>query len=86
MKAQSPSQGQGQDHRQWQESAEAEYAGWVKESEKEDNAKFEAWLDTPEGYEWINTKAEAEDEREGCVWWNWDGFNPEDCRNAPLPH
>lgn len=66
MKAQQ--QGQGQDHRQWQDAElaeevelamlakarEAEYSTWAKAREAEDEGKFEAWIETKEGTAWIS--------------------------------
>ena len=75
---------QGQDPRQWQELATADpgYKEWHDARSAEDHQAFEAWLDTPEGHEWINPQAEDQDEREGRSWWNDDGFSPEGCRYA----
>lgn len=77
MKAQAPSQ--GQDQRQWQE---AEYAEWYRAGEEADAQAFSDWLDSPEGHEWLNSEAEAQDEAAGRSWWAWDGFNPEGCHHA----
>ena len=56
---------QGQDPRLQHAAAEAE-----------NPIAFEAWLNTPEGREWLNTQAENDDERAGKTHWNHDGFNP----------
>ena len=74
---------QAQDSRQWQELAAADpaYREWHDQRNAEDHQAFEAWLDTPEGHEWINTQAEEQEERDGG-WWNDDGFSPEGCRYA----
>ena len=77
MKSRSSSQ--GQDPRQWNELAEAEYTSWATERDAENQILFDAWLDTPEGIAWINGKAEELEESEGRSWWNNDGFNPEPC-------
>ena len=60
---------------QWQELAD--YRKWNDQRDAEDQQAFEDWLDSPEGHEWINAQAEAEDEREGRSIWNHDGFSPE---------
>ena len=58
---------QAQDPRQWQDLATPDpgYKEWHDARNAEDHQAFEAWLDTPEGHEWINTQAEEQEERDG---------------------
>ena len=59
MRPQSSVLTQVQDERQWQESqlhnavGEAEYAEWATARDAEEQIKFEHWLETPTGIDWI---------------------------------
>ena len=79
MKARPATQGQDPQGQHWQELAAADpaYREWHDQRNTEDHQAFNDWLDSPEGHEWINAQAEAEDEREGRSIWNHDGFSPE---------